>query len=296
MRPGYAAAAAAILLATAGAIVAGGRAVAPPVDEITIAPEDIPTAVPGMDDEATGQDDASSTAVQPAPGIASQSSGRSRAIDPEVVAPPATGEAPLERTEPRPPLSNLSLALPPKPKAPGEWKDKPLFQPVATAAGLIEAKGHTIAISGIDVVKPDETCTDTAGKSWSCGLAARTAFRAFLRGRAITCAAPAKGGPGTAAAACSVGKQDLGHWLVENGWARALKTGPYADAGEAANKAKKGIFGTAPDLSGLPPLPVEAPPTDLAEPSPSILDLSGTAATPPDDPSTQQAFPPAPAQ
>jgi endonuclease YncB( thermonuclease family) len=221
---------------------------------------------------------ASTATIQPpAAETVRQSPGRSRAIDPDVVAPPSTGNAPLERAEPRPPLSNLSLALPPKPKPPGEWKGKPLFQPVATAAGTIEAKGHTIAISGIEAVKPDESCTDPAGKSWRCGQAARTAFRAFLRGRAITCAQP-EGSHGTAVA-CHIGKQDIGQWLVENGWARPLGSGPYVKAGEAARKAKKGIFGAAPDLSGLPPPPppVETP----ALVSPSILDLSGTAATPP---------------
>jgi endonuclease YncB( thermonuclease family) len=268
--------------------------VSPPADEFAIAPEDIPAAVPGMTDDA-GADESTSTATA-RPALEANPQNRSRAIDPEVVAPPSTGEEPLERAEPRPPLSELSLALPPKPKAPGEWKGKPLFQPVATAAGTIEAKGHTIAISGIDIVEPDETCTDPAGKSWSCGQAARTAFRAFLRGRAITCGAPQGTGP-AATAACRIGKQDLGAWLVENGWARPAGAGPYADAGEAARKAQKGIFGAAPDLSGLPPPPpVAATPMDALKPSPSILDLSGTAATPPDEPSTQQVFPPAPAQ
>lgn len=293
MRLVHHAAAAAVLLATAGAIVAGRHAVAPAADEIAIAPEDVPAATPEPEDGT-----ASAIAIQPAPETVRQPAGHSRAIDPEVVAPPSLGDEPLERAAPRPPLSDLSLALPPKPKAPGEWKGKPLFQPVATAAGMIEAKGHRIAISGIEITKPDETCIDPAGKSWGCGLAARTAFRAFLRGRAITCAAPAKGAPGTAVAACSVGKQDLGIWLVENGWARPTKAGPYADAGAAADKAGKGIFGAAPDLSGLPPPPtsVETPSMDAVEPSPSILDLSGTAAMPPDGPSTPQAFPPAPAR
>ena len=293
MRLAHHAAAAAILIATAGAIMAGGRAVAPPADEIAIAPEDIPAAIPGLADDAGANEDTPTATAQPAPETVRRP-GRSRAIDPEAVAPPSTGKEPLERAEPRPPLSDLSLALPPKPKAPGEWRGKPLFQPIATAAGTIEAKGHTIAISGIEIVKPDETCTDPAGKSWSCGQVARTAFRAFLRGRAVTCAPP-DGNHGTAAA-CHVGKQDLGAWLVENGWARPEKTGPYADAGEAARKARKGIFGAAPDLSGLPPPPAEAPSTDTLEPPPSILDLSGTAATPPGDPPTQQVFPPAPAR
>jgi endonuclease YncB( thermonuclease family) len=204
----------------------------------------------------------------------------SRAIDPELIAPPHTGTGELERAEPRAPLSELALAVPPKPKMPDEWKGEPLFQPVATAAGLIQAKGYSIAISGIDIVKDDETCND-AGGSWACGVRARTAFRALLRGRAVICAVPPEGGRNLIAAQCRIGKQDLGQWLVENGWARAVADGPYIEAQEAAKKAKKGIFGAAPDLSGLPaaPTPVEAAPAGQG----SILDLSGEQAMPPTD-------------
>jgi endonuclease YncB( thermonuclease family) len=173
------------------------------------------------------------------------------------------------------------------------------------AAGLIEAKGNTIALSGVEAVKPDETCSDAAGKSWNCGMRARTAFRAFLRGRAVTCsgarttkdaAASGTDAPTATVADCKVARQDVGQWLVENGWARAAQGGAYADAGEVARKAGKGIFGAAPDLSGLPPPPAAVEDTAPEAPS-SILDLSGTAATPPDDPSMQQqVFPPAPAQ
>jgi endonuclease YncB( thermonuclease family) len=303
MRLAHAAAAAAILLAMSAAILASGHRLAPPADEIVIAPEDIPdmsevgpetgpeSGAEAETDRSQAGDDASTQAIEPQQ--AEGQSGRSRTIDPEVVAPPSTGEAPLERAEPRPPLSNLSLALPPKPKMPDEWKGKPLFQPLATAAGVFQAMGYTVAISGVDAVMPDESCTDAAGKEWNCGMRARSAFRAFLRGRAPVCTVPPEGGRDTVSAACHIGKQDLGAWLVANGWARAAKGGPYAEAGETARKERMGIFGAAPDLSNLPPEPppVEAPPTDTPGPSPSILDLSDE----PPPPATP-GFPPAPAQ
>lgn len=279
MRPAHAAAAAASLLAMTAAILAGGHRLAAPTQEIVIAPEDIPEMPETGADDGQAGEDASTEAIEPE--RADESTARSRAIDPEIVAPPDTVEAPLERAEPRPPLSDLSLALPPKPKMPDEWKGKPLFQPVATAAGIIEAKGYTVALSGVDAVMPDETCTDAAGKEWNCGMRARGAFRSFLRGRAPVCTVPPEGSRDTIAAACRIGKQDLGAWLVANGWARAAAGGPYAKAGDVARKERMGIFGAAPDLSGLPPAPVEAPSMDAPEPSPSILDLSGEApATP----------------
>ncbi len=295
MRPAHAAAAAAILVAMSAAILAGGHRFAVPANEIVIAPEDIPPMPAGSEtgaDDGQAGDDASTEAIEPRQ--PDEALIRSRAIDPEIVAPPSAGAAPLERAAPRPPLSNLSLAMPPKPKMPDEWKGEPLFQPLATAAGIFQSRGYTVAISGVDAVKPDETCTDADGKEWNCGMRARGAFRAFLRGRAPVCAVPPDGGRDTISAACRIGKQDLGAWLVANGWARATRGGPYVKAEEVARKERMGIFGAAPDLSNLPPAPapVEAP----VEPSPSILDLSGEPPLPSTPAPATPGFPPAPAQ
>lgn len=266
MRPQYTAFAALAILATSVAIVAGGRAVqrgGPPG-----AP--LPEMDAALDEPAT----AAILITQ-----AAKPAAHSRAIEPEVIAQPRAGG--LERAEPRPPLSDLALATPPKPKMPDEWKGTKLFQPVASAAGLIEAKGYSVAVSGLDIVRSDETCGDGGG-SWACGIRARTAFRGFLRGRAVVCAVPPEGGRDLISAQCRIGKQDIGEWLVENGWARAARGGPYAEAGDKARAARKGIFGAAPDLSGLPPAP--APMEVLPAPSSSILDLSQEPATPPTGP------------
>ncbi|WP_420871166.1 MULTISPECIES: thermonuclease family protein [Mesorhizobium] len=246
----------------AALVVAGGRTlkgsqstgavdqIDPGVDTISQAGTDA-----GSDEPATSAIPAPAAPPPPKP------AAHSRAIDPDVVAPPELPTGELERVEPREPLSKLALAMPPKPKMPDDWNGTKLFQPVATAAGLIEAKGYSVAISGIDVVGQDETCT-TDGKSWPCGIRARTAFRSFLRGRAVVCTVPPEGGRDRIAAECRIGKQDVGQWLVDNGWARAAKGGPYVEAGEKAQSAKKGIFGSAPNLAGVsavPPAPAPAP-------------------------------------
>ncbi|TIU67223.1 MAG: thermonuclease family protein, partial [Mesorhizobium sp.] len=102
------------------------------------------------------QSDAPATAAIPRP-KAARPEAHSRAIDPEVVAPPPLQPEELERVEPRAPLSDLALAKPPKLKMPDDWNGTKLFQPVAPAAGMIEAKGYSVAISGIDIVRQDET-------------------------------------------------------------------------------------------------------------------------------------------
>jgi len=283
MRPFHAAIAVLAIVVMGASVVAGGRVVLRgtgpgPVDEIQ-AGSDVQAEMP-----AEAQTDAPATSALPKP-TAAGPEAHSRAIEPAIVAPPQLPAEGLERVEPRAPLSKLALAMPPKPKMPDDWNGTKLFQPVAPAAGLIEAKGYSVAVSGVDVVRQDETCT-TDGKSWPCGIRARTAFRAFLRGRAVVCTVPPEGGRDLIAAQCRIGKLDVGQWLVENGWARAAKGGPYVEAGDKARTDKKGIFGSAPDLAGLPSMPAAPSPAPQA-PGSILEEVDGVL---------KPADPPAPAQ
>jgi len=266
----------------AALVVAGGRTLKGHESVVTV--DQIDTlSDPAASTDTPTQEPATSAIAAPAAPAPPKPVIHSRAIDPEIVAPPDLPDEELERVEPRAPLSDLALAGPPKPpkwKKPGDWNGTKLFQPVATAAGLIEGKGYAVAITGVDVVKPDETCSDEGKTTWACGARARTAFRALLRGRAVACTVPPEGGRDTISADCHIGNLDVGQWLVENGWARAAEGGPYVEAGNKARTAKKGIFGLAPNLAGLPALPA-------AEPAPvapdSILPADDGAVTPPVD-------------
>lgn len=263
----------------AAMVIAGGRAVKGGDSVIAVDQIDPGADVAAGEGAETVPEEPATSAI-PAPeppGVAPHS----RAIDPEIVAPPSLPAEGLERIEPRAPLSKLALAVPPKPKMPDDWNGTKLFQPVAPAAGLIEAKGYSVAVSGIDIVRQDETC-ETDGKAWPCGARARSAFRAFLRGRAVVCTVPPEGGRDVIAAECRIGKQDVGQWLVENGWARAARGGPYVEAGDKARTAKKGIFGLAPNLSGMPAMPAATSPAPQA-PSSILEDVDGVL-TPADPP------------
>ncbi len=164
--------------------------------------------------------------------------------------PPAIQSAGLERVEPRAALSELGQALPPRPKMPDEWKGTTLFNPVATAAGMLEAKGYKIALAGIEPVMPDEEC-NAGGKSWPCGVRARAAFRAWLRGRSIICEVPPQPDRETIVVPCKVGKSDASAWLVESGWARAAADSSYAELADAALEAGKGIYGPPPATTAV---------------------------------------------
>jgi hypothetical protein len=179
-----------------------------------------------------------------------------------------------------------------------------LFQPVATAAGTIEVKGYRIAFEGIEPIGPDETC-DAQGRSWPCGARARAAFRAWLRGRSVTCEVPPQPGSETIVAPCRMGTEDIAEWLVENGWARPAADGPYVALGETAAQAGKGVFGAAPAMTApaeapagsqlpAPPAPGAIMAAPGAEPPPEIIVPPTTG--PVDVFPTPPAPPPAPAQ
>lgn len=267
----------------AALVVAGGRTLKRSDSVVTVDQVDPGADTIPQQGAGTGPEEpATSSLAAPQP---PKPAPHSRAIDPQVIAPPELPAEGLERVEPRAPLSKLALAVPPKPKMPDDWNGTKLFQPVASAAGLIEAKGYSVAVSGIDVVRQDETCSDD-GKSWPCGVRARTAFRAFLRGRAVACTVPPEGGRDLIAAECRIGKLDVGQWLVENGWARAAKGGPYVEAGEKARTEKKGIFGSAPNLSGMPSMP--AAPSPAPDAPSSILEEVDGVLKPADQPAPAQ--------
>ncbi|TIW62061.1 MAG: thermonuclease family protein, partial [Mesorhizobium sp.] len=79
--------------------------------------------------------------------------------------------------------------------------------------------------------------------AWPCGQRARAAFNAWLRGRALKCLVPPDVDRFTIAAPCKLGSQDVGAWLVSNGWAMALPGGIYGKAEATARNAEMGIFG-----------------------------------------------------
>jgi endonuclease YncB( thermonuclease family) len=163
-----------------------------------------------------------------------------RPVGSERVPPAAPERTALERVAPRAPLSR------PDAKAADALKPVLLHRPVATAAGRIEAGGHRIEIEGVNITEPDRRCARRTGGTWPCGVVARTEFRNWLRGRAIECPVAKKPLPETIVVPCRLGKVDIGEWLAEQGLAEAVGGGRFAEAGAAAQAARRGIFGEGP--------------------------------------------------
>ncbi len=159
------------------------------------------------------------------------------------------GAAALAREPAREPLSVLATPAPPAPPPdpdtlPKRWRL--IHQPIATAAGILDIDGVTIVLPGLDTVPTNESCTDAGGVSWPCGMGARTAFRAYLRGRALNCKLPDQRPDDAILGECLLQGDDPAAWLVRNGWARAKAGGPYASLGSEAQAAGRGIFGSRP--------------------------------------------------
>lgn len=166
-----------------------------------------------------------------------------RAVGADRVAIPPIEPETLVRVEPQEPLSPIGQPLPP-PKV----DNSHIPRPIAEAAGRIRANGLIVEIAGVEIIEPEDVCTDDNWQDWPCGMRARTAFRGLLRGRAVACDVPPDYEGETITTACSVGGIDLGEWVVANGWGYAEPGGRYIDQEYAARDAAKGMYGPAPML------------------------------------------------
>ncbi|WP_428427380.1 thermonuclease family protein [Pararhizobium sp.] len=201
--------------------------------------------------------------VNPASGIPDPQAVRD--IAPEKFALPQDVTAqPLERIEPRTPLSQPVARPEPVPSV--------LRHPIALSAGLIQFGDRLLQLDGIEPEKADRICGET-GKTWPCGVVAKTAFRNFLRARALLCTVPKNGWQGTLTATCSINDTDPAAWLAENGWANAPAGSPLAGKVASARQSRLGFFGDDPrDLSTAPPLPDDMQLPGDADPSIDMTD------------------------
>jgi endonuclease YncB( thermonuclease family) len=235
-----------------GAAVIRGRDSAATPDFVLETPdaaateEPAPEAVPADAGATGGSDTRAAPPPEPKTDVAIDKGARVtvRPIEPSLFALPEKGVAkPLQRVAPRPPLSK-----PPEKEKPATTVYR---QPVALASGLVRSGDTTLQIMGIEPENTEKQCGGS-GKSWPCGMIARTAFRNFLRARALVCDTPQETGK-TVTTRCNVAGQDVAEWLVANGWAIPLPGTALEAKADAARKAKLGFHGDDPrDLKRAP--------------------------------------------
>ena len=125
-------------------------------------------------------------------------------------------------------------------------------QPLVGQASIVdgdtlEIHGTRIRLWGIDAPESSQRCTAPDGRQWRCGAAAANRLAEFVGNRTVSCRPRDTDRYGRLIAACSVGNQDLGRWVVENGWAFAFSrySRDYVSDEARALAARRGIHAGA---------------------------------------------------
>jgi endonuclease YncB( thermonuclease family) len=185
---------------------------------------------------------------------AAPNTARAPVAPPQEIVADSTAETPNPDTTPEVPKTKTADAAPTAAITVTNKKDEIAIRPptkptlyyhvVVRDGGTLESGDVVITLSGIHVRDADATCKDKKGRAWACGAQARTALTRLIRGRAISCAAPAAAAAKSLTARCNVGGIDLSMWMVTQGWAvpSEPKEAKLAEAAETAQKKKIGLW------------------------------------------------------
>lgn len=119
-----------------------------------------------------------------------------------------------------------------------------------TDGDTIRVGATRIRFYGIDAPEKAQSCYDTAGRPWACGIAARQALSARIAGQPVQCQKRDTDRYGRTVAVCRAGGADLNDWMVRQGWAVAYRQygTDYAPAEEEAHSQHRGIWAGHFDL------------------------------------------------
>ena len=104
-----------------------------------------------------------------------------------------------------------------------------------------------IRLAGIVAPALDQLCLNAAGERWGCGVAAQQALTEKVGDRSWSCSSHRTDRFGRSVAKCLVDGEDIGQWMVRNGWALSFVHYSHVyDADEkAAREAKAGMWAGA---------------------------------------------------
>lgn len=149
--------------------------------------------------------------------------------------------------------------------------------PTVTDGDTLQIRGTKVRLHGVDAPESSQTCL-RAGQVYGCGREAAFALANLVRGKNVTCTRKDTDRYGRMVGVCTVGRTELGRWLVEQGWALPYLEyggGTYRNAEASAKAAKRGLYaGTfqnpwdyrknpaSPPTAGTPraAVPASAPP------------------------------------
>ncbi|WP_068080627.1 thermonuclease family protein [Polycladidibacter stylochi] len=122
-----------------------------------------------------------------------------------------------------------------------------IVRPVITSGDTIEFSGKKVQLAFISAPGPALVCEKGNGEAkqhWPCGMAARTALRAFAGRFRLECESLRGSTKTQILARCKRGQIDLAHWLVAQGWAHVLDSASQdlRYLAVSAHKNKRGIW------------------------------------------------------
>jgi hypothetical protein len=90
-------------------------------------------------------------------------------------------------------------------------------------ADTIDAGTIKVRLNGVDAPENDQRCLDAQGQVWSCGVEAAAKLKAYADSRTWSCELTGVDRYGRSLGTCLIGGEDVGRWLVRNGWALAFR-------------------------------------------------------------------------
>jgi len=101
-----------------------------------------------------------------------------------------------------------------------------------------------IRLRAVDAPERSQSCTDARGQLRLAGEDARLALTAKIAGQELVCVAHGHDAHGRMVAACAMGAEDLGAWLVRFGYAFAYRSfgREYIAAEDEARAARRGLW------------------------------------------------------
>jgi endonuclease YncB( thermonuclease family) len=116
----------------------------------------------------------------------------------------------------------------------------------------LDINDYRIRLYGIDAPESAQTCRDSGGRDYRCGLSATRALSDRIAGQVVSCQARDVDRYGRVVAVCRVAGEEVNRWLTSEGWAVAYRrySRDYVGAEEAARAGQRGLWAgtfTAPE-------------------------------------------------
>jgi endonuclease YncB( thermonuclease family) len=111
-------------------------------------------------------------------------------------------------------------------------------------ADTVYLGAEKIRLEGFDAPETDQSCLDSEGRSFQCGLEAKATLEKRFGSRPWTCNGSKKDRYGRTLATCSVGREDVGRWMVREGWALAFRrySIAYVTDEDSAREGRRGLW------------------------------------------------------